>query len=708
MDIDVSSDNQIVHEQSSSYIRADGVNNPKRITMPQIADNGLGYSVMDNVTEYAYDIQENSLSKVITEHSVAPVYGQIEESDLIRGFGGGRHGAPMEVLKNRAFLEGIANLVSQYRVYHTTVHRCVIESSLDRFYDSFWEDVPRMRVFWFMDASQRKMSTNKKLQKEWDDQNGVLNEQVWCIAQNPTVREHEPYTTYMNRMLPSWDLYLTQYALISPTAPTAQKIKQLVEEEVIPWQQKGEFESTAEWQQRVNETTRKAKVQEITTRIQKEYNEKVQAYNDKVAKIKKDYESAYRQFSDMYCAAKAEEFAQQDFVLKPYDADNETYLISSAVDGDILLPVPKAKAQGFKADWDKIKKNASAVFVPTGNDVAIKSVKFGNYTYDGNTQANYAVTTIDYNFTPIEIAAVEDDFATIDVTPEVTVSNPTVKTISSKKVAPQNKKLVVGSASDVDLNIPKGKTEAKNTFAIVIANENYQNVERVENAANDGQVVAQYLTETLGIPQTQVLAYKDASFGNMIDALDRMKNIAQAYQGTNFNVIFYYAGHGVPDEQSHEAYLLPVDGKPGSSAVNIPLSRLYAVLGNLGASTVYVMLDACFSGAQRGDGMLAQARSVAIRAKAAEPQGNMVVLSAAQGDETAYPYQGKSHGLFTYYLLKKLQESSGNVTIGELSDYVIDNVKKTSVIENNGKIQTPMVRISYAVGEGWRSQKLVK
>jgi hypothetical protein len=86
----------------------------------------------------------------------------------------------------------------------------------------------------------------------------------------------------------------------------------------------------------------------------------------------------------------------------------------------------------------------------------------------------------------------------------------------------------------------------------------------------------------------------------------------------------------------------------------------------------------------------------------------MVVLSAAQGDETAYPYQGKSHGLFTYYLLKKLQESSGNVTIGELSDYVIENVRKTSVLENNGKLQTPTVRSSYAVGEWWRSQKLVK
>ena len=55
--------------------------------------------------------------------------------------------------------------------------------------------------------------------------------------------------------------------------------------------------------------------------------------------------------------------------------------------------------------------------------------------------------------------------------------------------------------------------------------------------------------------------------------------------------------------------------------------------------------------------MLASARGVAIKAKQNHPQGNMVVLSAAQGDETAHPYTEKGHGLFTYYLLKKLKET---------------------------------------------------
>lgn len=41
----------------------------------------------------------------------------------------------------------------------------------------------------------------------------------------------------------------------------------------------------------------------------------------------------------------------------------------------------------------------------------------------------------------------------------------------------------------------------------------------------------------------------------------------------------------------------------------------------------------------------------------------------------------------TYFILKKLQESKGDATLGELSEYVINNVKRTSVLEKD-KSQT--------------------
>ena len=76
------------------------------------------------------------------------------------------------------------------------------------------------------------------------------------------------------------------------------------------------------------------------------------------------------------------------------------------------------------------------------------------------------------------------------------------------------------------------------------------------------------------------------------------------------------------------------------------------------------------------------------------------MFSAAQGDETAYPYKEQNHGMFTYYLLKKWKETKGNVTLGELSGYVTDQVRKQSIVEN-GKLQTPSVASSPSLGNEW-------
>lgn len=85
--------------------------------------------------------------------------------------------------------------------------------------------------------------------------------------------------------------------------------------------------------------------------------------------------------------------------------------------------------------------------------------------------------------------------------------------------------------------------------------------------------------------------------------------------------------------------------------------------------------------------------------------GNMVVFSAAQNDETAFPYKEQKHGLFTYYLLKKLQESKGNVALGDLAEFVKSQVEKQSIVIN-GKLQSPSIVGPYADNVNWKLWKL--
>ena len=111
-------------------------------------------------------------------------------------------------------------------------------------------------------------------------------------------------------------------------------------------------------------------------------------------------------------------------------------------------------------------------------------------------------------------------------------------------------------------------------------------------------------------------------------------------------------------------------------------------------------------GSERGDAMLSSSRGIAIKVKPGMPEGNLVVFTAAQGDETAYPYDEKGHGTFTYFLLKKLQMSGADVTLGELSDYLYNEVRRQSVVFN-AKMQTPDVVVAPSMREAWRDSLLI-
>ena len=432
--------------------------------------------------------------------------------------------------------------------------------------------------------------------------------------------------------------------------------KPYVEERINAWQKKGEFEKTSDWQARVNETTRNRKIAELTREAEQLY---ISQYGWNMT-----------------------------YTLGRYDADNEVYLIICN-DKELLVPVPIAEAPAFKQNWESVVKTPK--YFIENDRLAVAEVAFAmpggkTYRYSNAASLQYTMAEVSYNFDPIEIAV-----------PETTAPAAGRQTV--------NRVTVTAGKSDVDVNIPQGRTTRDRTFAVIIANENYTKLSPVVYALNDGKTFGQYCRQTLGLPETNIRYYGDATYGTMLAAMSDIKKIATAYEG-DIEVLFYYAGHGAPDEQQ-EAYLMPVDAYGVGGEVCYSLARLYKELGGLGARRVTVFLDACFSGSTREGTMLASARGVAIKPRSASPTGNMVVFTAAQGDETALPYGSQGHGLFTYYLLKKLQESEGEVTFGELGDYLTEQVSRRSQVVNR-KSQTPAVLVSPTLGTTWQTTPLVQ
>lgn len=257
--------------------------------------------------------------------------------------------------------------------------------------------------------------------------------------------------------------------------------------------------------------------------------------------------------------------------------------------------------------------------------------------------------------------------------------------------------------SDVDKNIPVTDHKAENTFVLIIANEDYQFVDKVDFAKNDGQTFKEYCVKTLGVPEKQVWLYENASYGVIKSGISKMTKAMNLFD--NPNAIIYYCGHGIPDEKTGDAYLIPTDGNGKDMATCYSLNLLYKTFAETKAANVTYFMDACFTGASKEGSMLVAARGVAREPKKEVLGGKTVVFSATSSDETAMAYKEKQHGLFTYYLLKKLQETKGDVSYEELSQYIKSNVQKEAFLTNE-KPQTPVVATSPAVGSTWKTMTL--
>ena len=174
-------------------------------------------------------------------------------------------------------------------------------------------------------------------------------------------------------------------------------------------------------------------------------------------------------------------------------------------------------------------------------------------------------------------------------------------------------------------------------------------------------------------------------------------------------LIVYYAGHGVPDIDNHnKSYLLPTDVRGTSPKNGIALDEFYAKIGDMAFAQTTIFLDACFSGITRdNEGVTETTRSVEIVAEDTPlNEGALVVFSAAQGNETAQGYPEEGHGLFTYYLLKELRESSGIVNFGRLSDNIREGVSEKAKSLKLRKKQTPTTSYSNSLKNTWKDLTL--
>ena len=265
---------------------------------------------------------------------------------------------------------------------------------------------------------------------------------------------------------------------------------------------------------------------------------------------------------------------------------------------------------------------------------------------------------------------------------------------------------------DVRKNIPRAAHSNSNAVGVVIGIADYQDptVPPVKYAKHDAQVVREYLVETFGYDPENILP-RDP---NQLMTAGTLKTLIKhelprLMRRGKSDVFIYYSGHGAPNTETQQGFLVPYDCNP--DIINTDnayrLQDFHADLSRIESRSLTVVLDACFSG-MTGDGQMLirnispiLLRSLNISTLPTQSNSQMIWLTSTAQDRVSNWYPKKQHSMFTYFFLKGLQGAADDngdrrITVSELEAYLInedDGVPYWSY-RIHGRRQTPQVETS--------------
>ncbi len=254
------------------------------------------------------------------------------------------------------------------------------------------------------------------------------------------------------------------------------------------------------------------------------------------------------------------------------------------------------------------------------------------------------------------------------------------------QAAPEPPAAPAALPSDID-ELPTARFPARqDAYAVVIGVGKYrQKLPPADFADGDARVVARYLTKVLGYQDANVamLVNNEATKGDFEKYFDQwLPNRVEK----DAEVFIYYSGHGAPNPETGDAYLVPHDGDPTYlKQTGYQLKNLYAALSKLPTRHITVVLDSCFSGAGGRSVLAKGARPlVNVRLGGVVPS-NIRVLSASAADQISHAYEAQGHGLFTYFLLKGIKEQTGkgSVDMKKVFDSAVPQVSNIARREYN-------------------------
>lgn len=472
---------------------------------------------------------------------------------------------------------------------------------------------------------------------------------------------------------------------------------------------KSQFETKDMFQKRVEEAL--SKRNEVIERLQKEYRSNVEERNRIINKLKESYErdvlkiKGEQQSKNKNLPRKIMEVTRQSFfdvmgnpVLKDatYDAETQTMYasissINANYENKIKMKVPLSKAKELYENTSRA--TPIVVFEIKKSTIRIDHSKVA---FQGN---EYLCDMTDEDFSPekIEVRLKDEkvEFATLDQV-QLELQNPNltdqyhVKAFTYSE-RPKDKGIVYDDELKRLIRKAKKNEPRDTNWLFIIAVENYDESDPVIYSKNSAATFKMAAQKKFGIDDrhTYALIEDKATSGSIKDKLTYLLRSVKAGD----TIYFYYSGHGVPNPQTGESFILPKDKVVDfiSKEDEFSLRRIYKRLSESNASRIIVFIDACFSGKTDnllifkgvGPGLI-KTREVSFNKR------KMAVMTAGKNNQFSNSYDEKGHRMFTYFLIKSLY-SREKVDLDTVYKEVSVNVKDASWRKGDVYLQEPQI-----------------
>jgi WD40 repeat protein len=225
---------------------------------------------------------------------------------------------------------------------------------------------------------------------------------------------------------------------------------------------------------------------------------------------------------------------------------------------------------------------------------------------------------------------------------------------------------------------PASKANPK-LHVLAIGINDYADVPDVPFADRSAQQFAEIAKKLLGAePQNViVLADSQATLGRLLGRLNTLLNRL----GPEDQLIFYYAGHGVPAKDGSGAFLLAQDGGSGSyEQLPLQLGHLYKAIAKSKVGQAKIFIDACFSGRSGKDTIVFEGIAPVVpKVDQSFPDSQrLAVVTAGRGDQFSNQDKVRGHRLFSYHLMRLMLEEGPKLEIAQLHKRLRDVVLNES------------------------------